>query len=66
MKEGNLKGKTVTVKGKKYRMEFTKKKAGNVWTQIKQHGHKNLISSYTSDTKEQGYKKGMKWLRARK
>ena len=65
MKKGNLKGKTVMVKGKKYRMEFTKKKPGLVWTQIKPHGAKSIISSYISDTKEEGYKKGMCWLRSK-
>ena len=65
-----LKSRVVKVKGKKYFMTFEKRKIDKmpgvwVWTQIKPYGSKAVISSYMSDNKEEGYRKGMQWLRSK-
>jgi hypothetical protein len=69
--EKKLKSEVVTVKGKKYRMFFTKRTDKYdrddswTWTQIKPYGIDDIISSYISANKEEGYRKGMKWLRSK-
>jgi len=68
LKETKLKSEIVKVKGKTYRMFFTKRtdiKDGSswVWTQIKPYGTNYIMSSYMSSNKEDGYRKGMAWLR---
>ena len=68
LKRTKLKSKVVKVKGKSYIMTFERRKIIGendswVWTQIKPYGVDMIISSYMSDNKAEGYKKGMKWLR---
>jgi len=68
LKRTKLKSKIVKVNGKSYIMLFERRKVIGrndswVWTQIKPYGVDFIISSYMSDTKSEGYQKGMKWLR---
>ena len=68
IREDKLKSEIVKVKGKTYRMFFTKRtdvKDGSswVWTKIKPYNTNYVMSSYMSSSKADGYQKGMMWLK---
>ena len=66
MKEEKLKSEVVSVKGKSYRLLFTKRtddEGSIVWTQIKPYNVDYIISSYISDTKSEAYRKATIWLK---
>jgi hypothetical protein len=70
IKEVKLKSEVVRVKGRSYRMFFTKRidvEDGSswVWTQIKPYNTNYIMSSYMSSSKIDGYRKGMAWLKLR-
>ena len=68
LKRTKLKSKVVKVNDKSYIMLFERRKIIGrndswVWTQIKPYGVDTIISSYMSNSKAEGYQKGMKWLK---